>query len=70
MVFPKVSFHLAVLLCLTNLFAGQYAAVLEEEVRDFKDCFKKLGCKTIPKFTVVIAGKVRPMSLSKLPGNH
>jgi eukaryotic translation initiation factor 2C len=36
---------------------GQYAAVLEEEVRDMKECFKKLGCKEIPKFTVVIAGK-------------
>ncbi|KAH3910556.1 hypothetical protein HBI56_202860 [Parastagonospora nodorum] len=36
---------------------GQYAAVLEEEVRDMKECFRKLGCKEIPKFTVVIAGK-------------
>lgn len=36
---------------------GQYAAVLEEEVRDMKECFKKLGCKVVPKFTVVIAGK-------------
>ncbi|KAF2031818.1 Piwi-domain-containing protein [Setomelanomma holmii] len=36
---------------------GQYAAVLEEEVRDMKECFKKLGCKEMPKFTVVIAGK-------------
>ncbi|RAR14259.1 Piwi-domain-containing protein [Stemphylium lycopersici] len=36
---------------------GQYAAVLEEEVRDMKECFKKLGCKDLPKFTVVIAGK-------------
>ncbi|CAN9089423.1 unnamed protein product [Alternaria alternata] len=36
---------------------GQYAAVLEEEVHDMKECFKKLGCKEIPKFTVVIAGK-------------
>ncbi|KAF1946406.1 Piwi-domain-containing protein [Clathrospora elynae] len=36
---------------------GQYAAVLEEEVRDMKECFKKLGCKELPKFTVVIAGK-------------
>jgi eukaryotic translation initiation factor 2C len=36
---------------------GQYAAVLEEEVRDMKECFKKLGCKEVPKFTVVIAGK-------------
>ncbi|KAF2470296.1 eukaryotic translation initiation factor 2C 2 [Lindgomyces ingoldianus] len=36
---------------------GQYAAVLEEEVRDMKECFRKIGCKTIPKFTVVIAGK-------------
>jgi hypothetical protein len=35
---------------------GQYAAVLEEEVRDFKEAFTKMGCKTIPKFTVVIAG--------------
>ncbi|KAF1843981.1 eukaryotic translation initiation factor 2C 2 [Cucurbitaria berberidis CBS 394.84] len=36
---------------------GQYAAVLEEEVKDMKECFKKLGCKDMPKFTVVIAGK-------------
>ncbi|KAI4955490.1 hypothetical protein J4E91_001351 [Alternaria rosae] len=36
---------------------GQYAAVLEEEVHDMKECFKKLGCKEIPRFTVVIAGK-------------
>ncbi|KAF2747569.1 Piwi-domain-containing protein [Sporormia fimetaria CBS 119925] len=38
---------------------GQYAAVLEEEVRDIKDCFAKLGValEKIPKFTVVIAGK-------------
>ncbi|KAF2789751.1 Piwi-domain-containing protein [Melanomma pulvis-pyrius CBS 109.77] len=36
---------------------GQYAAVLEEEVRDMKECFRKIGCKQIPKFTVVIAGK-------------
>ncbi|KAF2730445.1 Piwi-domain-containing protein [Polyplosphaeria fusca] len=36
---------------------GQYAAVLEQEVRDMKECFFKLGCKDIPKFTVVIAGK-------------
>lgn len=36
---------------------GQYAAVLEEEVRDMKQCFRKLGCKEVPKFTVVIAGK-------------
>ncbi|EOA89671.1 uncharacterized protein SETTUDRAFT_159260 [Exserohilum turcica Et28A] len=36
---------------------GQYAAVLEEEVHDMKECFKKLGCKEVPKFTVVIAGK-------------
>lgn len=36
---------------------GQYAAVLEEEVRDMKECFQKLGCKESPKFTVVIAGK-------------
>jgi eukaryotic translation initiation factor 2C len=36
---------------------GQYAAVLEEEVRDMKEAFVKIGCKTIPKFTVVIAGK-------------
>jgi eukaryotic translation initiation factor 2C len=35
---------------------GQYAAVLEEEVRDFKEAFTKMGCKTFPKFTVVIAG--------------
>jgi eukaryotic translation initiation factor 2C len=36
---------------------GQYAAVIEEEVRDMKECFRKLGAKTCPKFTVVIAGK-------------
>ncbi|KAL6707418.1 Protein argonaute [Coniothyrium glycines] len=36
---------------------GQYAAVLEEEVHDMKECLKKLGCKELPKFTVVIAGK-------------
>ncbi|KAI8939451.1 hypothetical protein NX059_003228 [Plenodomus lindquistii] len=36
---------------------GQYAAVLEEEVKDMKACFMKLGCKELPKFTVVIAGK-------------
>ncbi|KAH8727196.1 Piwi domain-containing protein [Phaeosphaeriaceae sp. PMI808] len=36
---------------------GQYKDVLEEEVHDMKECFKKLGCKEIPKFTVVIAGK-------------
>ncbi|KAH7394184.1 Piwi domain-containing protein [Phaeosphaeria sp. MPI-PUGE-AT-0046c] len=36
---------------------GQYAAVLEEEVRDMKECFMKLGCTQLPKFTVVIAGK-------------
>ncbi|KAF2871011.1 eukaryotic translation initiation factor 2C 2 [Massariosphaeria phaeospora] len=36
---------------------GQYAAVLEEEVRDMKEAFKKIGCKEMPKFTVVIAGK-------------
>ncbi|KAF2129769.1 eukaryotic translation initiation factor 2C 2 [Dothidotthia symphoricarpi CBS 119687] len=36
---------------------GQYAAVLEEEVRDMKECFRKLGCKVLPAFTVVIAGK-------------
>ncbi len=36
---------------------GQYAAVLEQEVRDLKEVFIKLGCKVPPKFTVVIAGK-------------
>ncbi|KAH6511572.1 hypothetical protein HBI81_243350 [Parastagonospora nodorum] len=36
---------------------SQYATVLKEEVRDMKECFRKLGCKDIPKFTVVIAGK-------------
>ena len=36
---------------------GQYAAVLEQEVRDMKECFQQLGCKQMPKFTVVIAGK-------------
>ena len=37
-------------------FRGQYAAVLEEEVRDMKTYFGQLGGK-MPKFTVVIAGK-------------
>jgi eukaryotic translation initiation factor 2C len=36
---------------------GQYAAVLEEEVRDMKETFKRQGCQEIPKITVVIAGK-------------
>jgi eukaryotic translation initiation factor 2C len=36
---------------------GQYAAVLEEEVRDMRAVFSMIGCKEIPKFTVVIAGK-------------
>lgn len=36
---------------------GQYAAVLNEEVRDMKAVFAKLGCKTAPKFCVMIAGK-------------
>jgi eukaryotic translation initiation factor 2C len=36
---------------------GQYAAVLKEEVRDMKECFRRLGAKEIPSFTVVIAGK-------------
>ncbi|KAF1977039.1 eukaryotic translation initiation factor 2C 2 [Bimuria novae-zelandiae CBS 107.79] len=36
---------------------GQYAAVLNEEVRDMKNVFAKLGCKTAPKFCVLIAGK-------------
>ncbi|KAF2641273.1 Piwi-domain-containing protein [Massarina eburnea CBS 473.64] len=36
---------------------GQYAQVLEEEVRDMKEVFMKVGCKEVPKFTVVIAGK-------------
>jgi eukaryotic translation initiation factor 2C len=36
---------------------GQYAAVLNEEVRDMKECFRRLGAKEIPAFTVVIAGK-------------
>jgi eukaryotic translation initiation factor 2C len=36
---------------------GQYAAVLEEEVRDMRAVFSLIGCKEIPKFTVVIAGK-------------
>jgi eukaryotic translation initiation factor 2C len=47
---------------------GQYAAVLEEEVRDMKECFKKLGCKTIPKFTVVIAGKRHHIRFFPEPG--
>ena len=36
---------------------GQYAQVLDQEVRDMKDAFMRLGCKEIPLFTVVIAGK-------------
>ncbi|KAH6637426.1 Piwi domain-containing protein [Boeremia exigua] len=36
---------------------GQYAAVLEEEVRDMKTFFSRLGGGVVPKFTVVIAGK-------------
>ncbi|KAF2018363.1 eukaryotic translation initiation factor 2C 2, partial [Aaosphaeria arxii CBS 175.79] len=36
---------------------GQYAAVLENEVHDLKETFRRIGCKDIPKFTVVIAGK-------------
>jgi eukaryotic translation initiation factor 2C len=36
---------------------GQYAAVLNEEVRDMKETFRKLGAKQVPKFTVIIAGK-------------
>ncbi|KAK7193057.1 hypothetical protein DPSP01_007599 [Paraphaeosphaeria sporulosa] len=36
---------------------GQYAAVLNEEVRDMKSVFAKLGCKTTPDFCVMIAGK-------------
>jgi eukaryotic translation initiation factor 2C len=36
---------------------GQYAAVLNEEVRDMKAVFAKLGCKTAPDFCVMIAGK-------------
>jgi len=36
---------------------GQYNAVLTEEVVAMKECFRKVGCKTIPQFTVVIAGK-------------
>lgn len=47
---------------------GQYAAVLEEEVNDMKECFKKLGCKVIPKFTVVIAGKRHHIRFFPDPG--
>ena len=36
---------------------GQYAAVLNEEVRDMKNVFAQLGCKTAPLFCVIIAGK-------------
>ena len=36
---------------------GQYQAVLDEEVKDMKETFKKLNVKEMPKFTVVIAGK-------------
>ncbi|KAF2278534.1 Piwi-domain-containing protein [Westerdykella ornata] len=35
---------------------GQYAAVLEEEVRDMKNVFAAIGVQ-VPQFTVVIAGK-------------
>ncbi|KAF2263506.1 Piwi-domain-containing protein [Lojkania enalia] len=47
---------------------GQYAAVLAEEVRDMKECFQKLGCKEIPKFTVVIAGKRHHIRFFPGPG--
>ena len=47
---------------------GQYAAVLEEEVHDMKECFKKLGCKELPKFTVVIAGKRHHIRFFPEPG--
>ena len=36
---------------------GQYSAVLEEEVRDMRLAFSRLGVKELPAFTVVIAGK-------------
>ncbi|KAJ4348243.1 Protein argonaute [Didymosphaeria variabile] len=36
---------------------GQYAAVLNEEVRDMKAVFARLGCKEAPTFCVMIAGK-------------
>lgn len=36
---------------------GQYAAVLNDEVRDMKNVFHKLGCSKAPSFCVMIAGK-------------
>ncbi|KAA8613409.1 eukaryotic translation initiation factor 2C 2 [Pyrenophora tritici-repentis] len=36
---------------------GQYAQVLSDEVHDMKETFRRAGCKILPKFTVVIAGK-------------
>ncbi|KAJ4987318.1 eukaryotic translation initiation factor 2c [Stagonosporopsis vannaccii] len=46
---------------------GQYAAVLEEEVRDMKAFFSQLG-GVIPKFTVVIAGKRHHIRFFPEPG--
>lgn len=36
---------------------GQYASVLNEEVRDMRIVFEQLGCQEVPKFCVMIAGK-------------
>ncbi|KAJ4291053.1 Protein argonaute [Kalmusia sp. IMI 367209] len=36
---------------------GQYAAVLNEEVRDMKEVFARIGVKNVPHFCVIIAGK-------------
>lgn len=54
---PSHSELVGLILTISGVSEGQYAAVLEEEVRDMKECFRKIGCKVIPKFTVVIAGK-------------
>ncbi|KAF2194230.1 hypothetical protein K469DRAFT_689260 [Zopfia rhizophila CBS 207.26] len=40
-----------------DISEGQYAAVPEVEVRGIKEFFRKISCKTVPKFTVVIVGK-------------
>ncbi|KAF2201527.1 Piwi-domain-containing protein [Delitschia confertaspora ATCC 74209] len=47
---------------------GQYAQVLDYEVEDMKATFKELGCKTVPKFTVVIAGKRHHVRFFPGPG--
>ncbi|KAH9862201.1 hypothetical protein IAQ61_010404 [Plenodomus lingam] len=48
--------------------AKVWIQLLEEEVNDMKECFKKLGCKVIPKFTVVIAGKRHHIRFFPDPG--